>query len=119
MTISKEKLLGLSAKRYTDKIVFDEPYRIQSLNEREKADYEIKLQDKKAGMSYKKARALFLCRVLVDDSNNRLLADSDVEAIGEIDGRIASALYSVALDHNGYEETDIQDLIKNSEGAAG
>lgn len=119
MTISKDKLLSQNAKRYVDKIVFEEPYRIQSLNEREKADYEVKLQDKKAGMSYKKARALFLCRVLVDDANVRLLADSDVDAFGEIDGRIASALYSVALDHNGYEETDIQDLIKNCEGAAG
>lgn len=113
--ITREKLLSQNTKRYTDRKIFGEDYRIQSLSEREKADYEIKLQDKKAGMSAKKARALFLCRVLVDESNNRLLTDVDVDAVGETDGRIASAIYSVALDHNGYEETDIEELVKNSE----
>lgn len=117
--ISREKLLSQNAKRYVDKIIFGEQYRIQSLSEREKADYEIKLQDKKSGMSTKKARALFLCRVLVDESGKRLLGDIDVDAVGEIDGRIASAIYATALDHNGYEETDIEDLVKNSEGATG
>jgi hypothetical protein len=117
--ISREKLLSQTAKRYVDKIIFGEEYRIQSLSEREKADYEIKLQDKKSGMSTKKARALFLCRVLVDESNNRLLRDEDVDAVGAMDGRIASAIYAVALDHNGYDETDIEELVKNSEGATG
>lgn len=115
MTISREQLLKKTAKRYLDKIIFGEEYRIQSLSEREKAEYEIKLQDKKAGMSTKKARALFLCRVLVDDSNQRTLRDEDVDAVGEIDGQIASAIYSTALEHNGYDETDIEDLVKNSE----
>jgi hypothetical protein len=117
--ISREKLLSQNAKRYVDKKIFGEDYRIQSLSEREKADYEIKLQDKKSGMSTKKARALFLCRVLVDEANNRLLRDDDVDAVGEMDGRIASAIYAVALDHNGYDETDIEELVKNSEGATG
>ena len=64
--ISRDKFLALKAKRYLEVKVLGEEYRIQSMSEAEKADYEIKLQDKKAGMSYKKARALFICSVLVD-----------------------------------------------------
>jgi hypothetical protein len=117
--ISREQLLSQTATRYVDKVVFGETYRIRSLSERERAEYEIKLQDKKAGMSLNKARALLICRVLVDETNSRLLTDDDTEAVGRIDGRIASALYSIALEHNGFAEDDIKDLVKNSEGAAG
>lgn len=113
--ISREKLLSQTATRYVDKVVFGETYRIRSLTERERADYEIKLQDKKAGMSLNKARALLICRVLVDESNARLLNDDDAEAVSAIDGRIASALYAVALEHNGFAEDDIKDLVKNSD----
>lgn len=113
--ISREKLLSQTSTRYVEKIIFGETYRMRSLSERERAEYEIKLQDKKAGMSLKLARALLICRVLVDESNARLLTDEDVERVGLIDGRIASALYASALDHNGFSEDDIQDLVKNSD----
>jgi len=113
--ISREKLLSQTAARYVDKVVFGETYRIRSLSERDRTEYEVKLQDKKAGMSFDKARALLICRVLVDSENSRLLSDDDVAAVGLIDGRIASALYAVALEHNGFDESDIKDLVKNSE----
>jgi hypothetical protein len=112
--ISREKLLSQTTTRYIEKVVFGETYRMRSLTERERAEYEIKLQDKKAGMSLNKARSLLICRVLVDEQNNRLLTDDDSELVGAIDGRIASALYSVALDHNGFAEDDVKDLVKNS-----
>jgi hypothetical protein len=113
--ISREKLLSQTAVRYVDKEVFGEVYRLRSLSSRERADYEIKLQDKKAGMSVEKARDLLICRVLVDESNNRMLTDDDVGAVGAIDARIASALYVCALEHNGFDESDVKDLVKNSE----
>ncbi len=117
--ISRDKFLALKAKRYLEVKVLGEEYRIQSMSEAEKADYEIKLQDKKAGMSFKKARALFLCRVLVDSTGDRLLLDSDCDAVMAMDGKITSALYGVAQDHCGYNDGDIEELVKNSEPAAG
>lgn len=117
--ISRDKFLAMKSRRYLDVKVLGEEYRIQSMSEAEKADYEIKLQDKKAGMSYKKSRALFLCRVLVDENGERLLLDSDCDAVMAMDGKITSTLYGVAQDHCGYSEGDIEELVKNSEAAAG
>jgi hypothetical protein len=36
-----------------------------------------------------------------------------------MDGKITSALYGVAQDHCGYNDGDIEELVKNSEPAAG
>jgi len=51
----------------------------------------------------------------------------DVKVLGEEyriqsmseDGKITSALYGVAQDHCGYNDGDIEELVKNSEPAAG
>ena len=119
MTISREAFLQKKERRFLDKVIFGEHFRFRNMTEREKASYEIKLQDKKAGMSYEKARALMLCRTLVDDNGDLILQDSDVEAVLDMDGRVTSAAYVVALEHNGYDEDDIGDLVKNSSEAVG
>jgi hypothetical protein len=91
----------------------------ESLSDFNNRILQLELQDKKAGMSYEKARALMLCRTLVDDNGDLILQDSDVEAVLDMDGRVTSAAYVVALEHNGYDEDDIGDLVKNSSEAVG
>jgi hypothetical protein len=115
MTISREAFLSKTAKRYVDKVILGDHYRFQSLTEGEKASYEIKLQDKKAGMSYEKSRALLLCRTLVDEEGNRILQDTDVPAVMAMDGRVTTAAFVVAQEHCGYEDGDISELVKNSD----
>lgn len=119
MTISRDEFLSQVQRRYVEKVILGKPYRFRNMTEGEKADYEIKLQDKKAGMSWKKARALLICRMLVDSNGDLVLTDGDVNAVMNMDGAITSACYAVALDHNGYEENDIEDLVKNSNEAVG
>lgn len=119
MTISRDDFLSQVQRRYVEKLILGKPYRFRNLTEGEKADYEIKLQDKKAGMSYRKARALLICRTMVDANGDLVLTDSDVTAIMNMDGAVTSACYAVASEHNAYEENDIEDLVKNSSEAAG
>jgi len=117
--ITRDGLLAKTQRRYLDFVFDGEQYRIQSLNERERAEYEIQLQDKKNGYQYEKMRRLFICKVLVDAAGQRILTDADQESLKAVDGRLLGMLYDQAQTHCGYDKSEVETLIKNSEGAAG
>jgi hypothetical protein len=118
MTITREALLGKTSRRYKDVVIHGESYRIQSLTELERTQYEIALQGKK-GFAFEKARRLFVCKCLVDADGKRLLLDSDEEQLKNVDGGLIGLLYSEAQEHCGYAKDEIEELVKNSEEVVG
>lgn len=117
--ITRERLLSKTQTRYRE-IQFDgETYRLRSLNERERAEYELKLQDKKGRYTFERARRLLILHCLVGPDGNRILTDDDEAALELVDGRLTGALYGAAQEHCGYDKDEIEDLVKNSESTAG
>ena len=112
--ISREQLLSKTQRRYVELKIGDDTFRLQSLTEKERTDYELALQDKKTGkISFDKTRRMLIARVLVDEHGNRLLTDADVDALQSVDGRITGMLFSEAQKHCGYDDDEIENLTKN------
>jgi len=118
MTISREKLLSKTQRRYKEFQFDGDSYRIQSLNEAERAEYEIQLQTTKK-YDWEKSRRLFVCKTLVDDNGQRLFSDADQESLKQVDGRIVGVLYNEAQKHCGYDQDEIETIAKNCEKVAG
>jgi hypothetical protein len=116
--ITKDEFLAQTEKEYKDLYIKGKRYRLQSLDEDERSEYEIQLQTKK-GFAFEKARRLFLCKCLVNENGARLLADEEEEKLKKIHGGITGLLYSEAQKLCGYEKDEIEEITKNSEKAAG
>jgi len=117
MILTRGELLGLTTRRYRLVHLPDGDVRIRSLTESEKTDFEASILNTKGDYSLSKMKAqrrrlIALC--LVDDKHNLLLQPGDEELLKNIDGAIASRLYDECREHCGFEEGDIEDLVKNS-----
>ncbi len=117
--ITRDKLLSKTATRYKEIEFEGETYRLRNLNERERAEYELKLQDKKGRYTFERARRVLIIQCLVDADGKQMLNDEDEAALEMIDGRITGALYDAAQEHCGYDKNEIEELVKNSESTAG
>ncbi len=118
---TRNELLGLTKRRFKtiDIPELDLTFRIQSLTEREKSEYETALLTKTGrGVSRERLtdaarRLMVLC--LVDDDNNRLLEAGDVNALSQLDAIVAAKIYNECQTHCGFGEEDIEQIVKNSE----
>jgi len=118
---TRNELLGLTKRRFKtiDIPELDLTFRIQSLTEREKSEYETALLTKTGrGVSRERLtdaarRLMVLC--LVDDDNNRLLEAGDVSALSQLDAIVAAKIYNECQTHCGFGEEDIEQIVKNSE----
>jgi len=117
-TIDKATLLTKTKRRYKVIKFQGDVFTFQNMSELEKSDYEVKIQTSK-DFGFEKAKRLLICRTLVDENNLRVFADSDITLLEPLDGRITSVLYATASDHCGYDSSEVEDIIKNSETAAG
>jgi len=66
--------------------------------------------------------ALLVCRTLVDEDGNRVLQDSDAQALGQKSGRVLSDLYEVAARLSGLMAEEIEqsfEMGQNSPSATG
>ena len=118
---TRDELLGLTKRRFktVDIRELDLQFRIQSLTEREKSEYETALLTK-TGRSVSRERLtdaarrlIVLC--LVDDDNNRLLETGDVMSLSGLDSIVTTKIYDECQDHCGFGEHDIEQIVKNSE----
>ena len=92
--------------------------RIQSLTEREWATFEMSAVATKGGIIRKRvedARRRLLALCVVDAAGNRLLADVDVPQLANLDGAVAAKLFDACQKHCGFEDNEIEDMVKNSE----
>ncbi len=121
---TRNELLGLTKRRFKtiDIPELDLTFRIQSLTEREKSEYETALLTKTGrGVSRERLtdaarRLMVLC--LVDDDNNRLLEAGDVSALSQLDAIVAAKIYNECQTHCGFGEEDIEQIVKNSESVS-
>ena len=121
---TRNELLGLTKRRFKtiDIPELDLTFRIQSLTEREKSEYETALLTKTGrGVSRERLtdaarRLMVIC--LVDDDNNRLLEADDVSALSQLDASVAAKIYNECQAHCGFGEEDIEQIVKNSESVS-
>lgn len=122
MAINREQLLSKPVRRYTEVEIYGEKYRLQSLTELERSDYEIAALDKNGKVqvqNLRKTRQMLIAKCLVDDEGKRLFDDKEMHYIGALDGGICGLLYKEAMRHCGYDKDDVEAIEKNSEEATG
>lgn len=120
--ITREQLLGLTARRYDTVHVGGFEFRIRNLSEDEKSEFEASVLNSKGDYSLAKVkrqrrRLIVLC--LVDDAGDQLLRPGDELHLGPIDGAVTHQLYDACRKHCGFEEGDLEELVKNSVGSRG
>jgi len=124
MTISKSQFASILEKprtyreeTYDDGTVF----RFQSWREADATEYELGLQDPKLGgvnlKSLACARRLMIAITLVDADGNRLVDNE--KQLETLDKRLADWLHGHCLTINDYKQSDIEELVKNSEPVVG
>jgi len=92
--------------------------RIQSLTEGEKSAYEASILTARGRMNrtkFQEATGRLIVLVLVDNAGNRLLSVNDLPEVSKMDGAITAQIYNEARLHCGFEEGDIESLVKNSD----
>ena len=117
--INRDALLGKTARRY-DIVTLPggDCVRIQSLTELEKSEYENSVISARGRAM--RSKMLIACRQLVvlcvvDGEGNRMLSSDDISAMSGLDGAVTAAIFTAARTHCGFEEGDIEGLVKNSE----
>lgn len=112
----RASLLGNKARRYAEVEIHGKVYRFQSLNEREKSEYDASVVEKSGEVSVKKVaqqKRRLLVKTLVDDAGTRILTEQDLPALEEVDGGLTSALYDAAAAHCGIGKSKVADEEKN------
>lgn len=115
--LTREKLLGNFQRRYADVVTPLGEARIRNLTENEKSEFEASVLTAKGDFSLanvKRQRVRLIIRCLVDEQGKQILQDSDAAALGPVDGVLTSQLYKQCREHCGFEEGDIEELVKNS-----
>ena len=121
--VGREAFMKPAERRY--KIVPIDGFgavRIQSLNEREWAAFEMSAVASKGGIIRKRvedARRRLIAMCAVNDAGNRLLSHADVPSLENLDGSVAAELFDECQKHCGFEENEIEDMVKNSDGIPG
>lgn len=116
--VDRASLLGAKARRYTEVEIDGKTYRLQSLNEREKSEYDSRVIDKSGHIDQKSAakqKRHLLILALVDENGTRLLTNADLPALEELDGGLTGALYDAAIKHCGIGKDGVAEHKKNSE----
>ncbi len=92
--------------------------RIRNLTEREKSAFEAGILTSKGAPSQARIadfnRRLIVI-TLVDAKGDLILTPADTTALEELDGRVTTELVEAIREHCGFGDTDIEDLVKNSE----
>ena len=113
----KAALLGANKRRFADVVIADVgTFRIRSLTERERSEYEAGFLDRsgKARTSKlveAKVRLIVLC--LCNAEGLQLLSDGDAAGLGGIDSTVSNKLFDECQTHCGFSEADVEDLVKN------
>lgn len=123
MALSRDQLLSRHKRRYAEiKLQDGATVWLQSLSDEERSRYEVSYQFDKKGnaIDLDCAKRRLLVRCLVDgDGGTRLFADDEEDKLRPIDGKDIGLLYDAARKHCGFEEGEIEALVKNSGQAPG
>lgn len=117
----REELLGSTEVQYAT--VTDPRGRvwtIRDMDELEKSNHDLNALDRKnGGVDYSKlvdAKLKFIAACLVDpETKEQLLAGDDWKQLRKVRSQITSCIYSACLKHSGYEKSEVEDLVGNSD----
>ena len=123
MTLSREQILALVPPTEVVEVPGHGTVRIRGLTAAERDAYEQTLvevgPDGRATVkaAQRNVRASLVVRCLVDDAGERMFADEDTEALGEIDGSVIDKLWDVARRLSGMS-TEAEELAVETFGEA-
>lgn len=119
---TRDSLLGLTARRFRTVDIGDYVFRIRSLSEAEKSEFEaavLSSEGKYSLAKIKRQRRRLICLCLVDELGNPLLQAGDEAGLEAVDGAVTHKLYNACREHCGFEDGDLEELVKNSAGSQG
>lgn len=96
--------------------------RFRNMTDLEKSRFEVVLQKEGGGISEARLldmRCRFIAATCVGDDNELLFSKADVPSLMELDGAIIGRLFDSIRRHCGYDENDLESLVKNSSGTPG
>lgn len=109
----KEQLFELTRRRYRTAKVEGIEFCFQSLTEAERSRFEKQVLNK-SGAVRDDSRRRLLIMVLVDPKDKKTyLTDSDMQELGELDGKLTGKLFDHAMAHTGFTDDDMEILEKN------
>ena len=121
--LTKSDLLKKAVRRYQEFTLTiggdQKTCRIQSLNEKERSDYEAATESAKtkaakaARWKDSKRRLIVLC--VVDADGNLILNMADITQLENVDSHITSTIFSKCIEHVGFTDEDVEVLAGNSE----
>lgn len=121
--LSKEEILGIRDLPF-EEIEIKEwggRVRIRGLTASEKDEFEFQIftgEGKNRKFNYKDLRARLLSLTICNESGERLFSDGDIERLGKKSGKVIDRLFGIAQRLSAIGQRDLDDLLKNSEGAA-
>lgn len=91
---------------------------LRALTEGERSRFEMTFLSKKGTPRadlIEQARARLIVESVVDEQGNLLFSVDDVDAIYQLEASVTARLYDEARKLSGFEENDIESLVKNSD----
>ena len=117
MTNRRDAFFALAARplRTTQTTIDGEVFTLRELSEADASEMEIAMQSKDGKFEYARHRMLLVSYSLIDDDGNRIV--DDWEQLKPVPRSIVGKLYEACLSLSKYDESEIKDLAKKSEGA--
>lgn len=116
----RDALLALTKRRFADvQLPGGETVRIRSLTERERSKYESETLTKKGDLNQSKladAKRRLIALCICDGEGNTILQADDVKALEDVDSAVTQTLYDAIRLHCGFDQRDVEELVKNSGG---
>lgn len=88
---------------------------VATISGRERDRFEQEVVNIGKGRVVENLRARLVARCIVDGEGKRMFADSDVVKLGKKSAKALDRIFSVCQKMNGFTESDIEELEKNSE----
>lgn len=116
--LNREQLLQKVQRRFrTVDLPDGDAVRIRSLTERERAELELLMFSKDGKVATKQlpaAKLKMICACVVGEDDQPYLTAADVSLLEEMDSGIIARIHSACLEHVGFEDAEVEELVKNS-----
>lgn len=120
MSDAKSRFFELAKRplKQSTVVVEGQEFHVRELSERDAAEMELKMQDKKTGkFDLTRHRRLMVSYCLVDEAGNRFI--DDPEELADFPKSIIGKIYEVAQELSSYNPGEVESLIKKSDEATG
>ena len=114
--VNAQQLQELMHRPLREKVVYIDGvgYRLRELTEEQGTQYELSLSDKKGNRDISGARRTLIALSLIDADGNRVCNNAD--ELKRLPRGIAGILWEECIKLSEYNESEIEQLVKNSEG---